>query len=502
MFNSGDKISVLKRKYSTPAQDELKNRIINLEKEVNILYLRRDSMNADGSEKRQINELTKEIENSKKALNSLELHAKQAKRYRDNLRDNMKELKNKNKPSENAEIDTKSGRPRLEVHQPDLLKTIADIAMFGASAEERRRSEVVRSCKTLDELHARLLELGYKISRNALYIRLLPRRYNTLEGKRHVLTVPVKLSRPEADHHKAHPDQYFCIASIRNLETIASILGPYQVIFISQDDKARVPIGITAAKKQAPLLMHLDYKVSLPDHDFVVANQHKLIPSVYAGCSIKKNAMGKPEAVTYSGPTFIAIRSGKHSASTASSHAEDFRTLIEQESFKEIFRNEFGNVKPIIMISSDGGPDENPRFPKVISNAINHFHEYDLDVIIIFTNAPGRSAFNRVERRMAPLSRELSGLILPHDSCGTHLDSSGRTINKVLEKQNFRKAGEILAEIWSNMVIDNHSVVAQYVEPNPRSEQYVPPIPSQEWYSQHVRESQYMVQVRISINNY
>lgn len=42
------------------------------------------------------------------------------------------------------------------------------------------------------------------------------------------------------------------------------------------------------------------------------------------------------------------------------------------------------------------------------------------------TNAPGRSAFNRAERRMAPLSRELAGLILPHDRYGTHLDSQGK----------------------------------------------------------------------------
>lgn len=149
------------------------------------------------------------------------------------------------------------------------------------------------------------------------------------------------------------------------------------------------------------------------------------------------------------------------------------------------------------MISSDGGPDENPRFPKVISNRIKHFHDYDLDVLIILTNAPGRSAYNRVERRMAPLRRELAGLILPHDSCGSHLNNSGRTINKDFENQNFRKAREILAEIWSNMVIDNHNVVTEYIDPNPEAEQFVPPTALQKWYSKHVRESQYMVQVCI-----
>ena len=41
-----------------------------------------------------------------------------------------------------------------------------------------------------------------------------------------------------------------------------------------------MPIGITAANKQAPLLMHVDYKATLLDHDSVVAGGHKLIPSV------------------------------------------------------------------------------------------------------------------------------------------------------------------------------------------------------------------------------
>lgn len=92
-----------------------------------------------------------------------------------------------------------------------------------------------------------------------------------------------------------------------NLETLAFILWPQEVSFISQDDKARVPIRLTAANKQAPLLMHVEYQVTWPDHDWVVANRHKRISSVYAGIIIKKNQMGDPCAVSYSGPTNIAI---------------------------------------------------------------------------------------------------------------------------------------------------------------------------------------------------
>lgn len=109
--------------------------------------------------------------------------------------------------------------------------------------------------------------------------RLLPRRSNSTEGKRHVRTVPVRLIKASNDEHKKHDDQYFATNTINHLKTLAGSFGGDAVFFLSQDDKARVPIGLPAARKQAPLLMHLDYKITLPDHDFVVAAGHKMIPS-------------------------------------------------------------------------------------------------------------------------------------------------------------------------------------------------------------------------------
>lgn len=92
---------------------------------------------------------------------------------------------------------------------------------------------------------------------------------------------------------------------------------------------------------------------------------------------------------------------------------------------------------------------------------IHHFIKNDLDAVFVACNAPGRSAYNRVERRMAPLSRALAGIILPHEHFGTHLDSQGRTINVDLERSNFSHAGRALAEVWTDTVIDGHATVAE-----------------------------------------
>ena len=82
-----------------------------------------------------------------------------------------------------------------------------------------------------------------------------------------------------------------------------------------------------------------------------------------------------------------------------------------------------------------------------ISCATEYFCEHDLDAYFLATNAPVRSAFNRVERRMSSLSKELSGVTLPHDHFGTDLNHNNKTINEELELQNFEYAGEILAEL-------------------------------------------------------
>jgi len=258
------------------------------------------------------------------------------------------------------------GHPRLESDQTDLLEVMKSLAVFGGAAEDKRRSEAIRSCRTLDDLHKELKSAGFEISRSATYLRLLPKRGNSIEGKHHVVTLPVRLKRPESNLHSKHPDGHFCTASIFALEELASCLGP-SCFFLSQDDKCRVPIGLTACQKQSPLLMHLEYQVRLPDHDWVIAERHKLIPSVYAAIKVDRDHFGQRTAVGYSGPTYIAIRSGKHDSSTAASHAVDLDTVFGLDEFQKFIKTPAGEMKPVVIMSVDGGPDENPRYAKVIT---------------------------------------------------------------------------------------------------------------------------------------
>ena len=95
------------------------------------------------------------------------------------------------------------------------------------------------------------------------------------------------LKRPQNDLRKKQQDGVFCYNTVLMLKELAVALGPDAASWISQDYKSRVPIGLPAANKQDVVLMHLEYRVRLPDHDWVVASRRKLIPSGYVYCKIE-----------------------------------------------------------------------------------------------------------------------------------------------------------------------------------------------------------------------
>ena len=123
------------------------------------------------------------------------------------------------------------------------------------------------------------------------------------------------------------------------------------------------------------------------------------------------------------------------------SHAADFERLQQLPEFDQVMKDATGNMKPVVITTVDGDPDENPRHEKVIKLGIHHFLENELDCYCKAPNAPGRCALNMVEKHMAPLSRELAGLILPHDNYGSHLDNDCKTIDESWEAANLAFPG-------------------------------------------------------------
>ena len=377
------------------------------------------------------------------------------------------------------------GRPRLEVDQPGILEDLLRIATIGSACSDKRRDDLFRTVKTTDDLQKAITDLGYKVSRSAVYVRLLPRDQTTKEGKRHVKTIPVKLVKPDNNLRTKHKDRMFAAETSRTADTIAATMGPEACTHVSQDDKSSVHIGVTAAKKQQSLLMNMSVRVRLPDHDFNVGSRHLLVPSVMAACVIDPKS-----GVTYTGPTYVAIRSSKHNNSSAHSHHEDLKRFIEVDPELFMVKGSDHVVKPVLIKSLDGGPDENPRFLNNTHMACKTFQDLKLDLLMELTQAPGLSAYNRAERRMYHLSRALTGVVLPVDTYGTHL-RNGKTIDTELEVRNFEAAGEVLGKLFEELVIDDYKVTAEYISKPPQEETKTFKA-TPEFRAAHMFESQYM----------
>ena len=180
----------------------------------------------------------------------------------------------------------------------------------------------------------------------------------------------------------------FARSSIKALEEIPAILGSEEVILHSVDDKVKVPLAIAVAKKQTLLLMHMEYQMTLPNHDFVVGSKHKLIPSVIGDMKVVKSKDLTNDAVSYSGSTYITIRSSKYSGSSAFHHLRDINTARSLPEFTESFQNQHSREKKVMILTVYGGPDGNPRYPNTINYVIKYFCEYNLDGYFVATNTP------------------------------------------------------------------------------------------------------------------
>ena len=77
------------------------------------------------------------------------------------------------------------------------------------------------------------------------------------------------------------------------------------------------------------MVMHMEYQVTLPDHDFVVALQHKLISSVIGDVEVVKSRHLTNDVITYSGATYIGIRSGKDGATQQRIEHGKFRSHLD-----------------------------------------------------------------------------------------------------------------------------------------------------------------------------
>ena len=78
------------------------------------------------------------------------------------------------------------------------------------------------------------------------------------------------------------------------------------------------------------------------------------------------------DAVTYSGPTYCAIRSAKHSGSSAYHHLQDMKCIRLLDTFDGSFKNN-GEAKPVMFARSTEVWIKIPDIQKQLNATIDYF---------------------------------------------------------------------------------------------------------------------------------
>lgn len=241
---------------------------------------------------------------------------------------------------------------------------------------------------------------------------------------------------------KDHQDGEYCLALVRQMIDVFESMESGSCVLISQDDKAKIPIGTTAVGKTFRVVQSRNTGFHVPDHDFPAGSKHKFIPTFY----LMLSGTGTSES---DGKLACFIRPMLFAKSSAGSHINDVESMIKDAEISPYFVQDNGNPRPIWFIMVDGGPDENPRYWKTISHWVQFFKDHDIDYLSVRTHAPGQSAFNPVERSMCSFSSKLAGVILPAFSDGNHLSKDGKSvIDDQLAKSNMEKAYQDLYGFW------------------------------------------------------
>jgi hypothetical protein len=121
-----------------------------------------------------------------------------------------------------------------------------------------------------------------------------------------------------------------------------------------------------------------------------------------------QDAQGRDHVVTSrSGKLTIVNRSAKFMGSNSQTHMNDvYRIMNETE------RASSSEPKPILWIIADGGPDWNVKSPLALMSYGRLFRRLKKDVLGVSMPAPGHSRANEIERKWAPVTNLVAGVVL------------------------------------------------------------------------------------------
>ena len=140
----------------TPAQEEVKRKI-NIKNDISAgLCSKRDIGQLSTNDRNEILSREATLKKYKADLKQKELNRKQQQNFRSNQNRKLIEIEKQT----GEKLSKQSRDEEREAHNKELIASISRIAISGSAAHGRRRSKIIRTVKTLDELTESLNRKG------------------------------------------------------------------------------------------------------------------------------------------------------------------------------------------------------------------------------------------------------------------------------------------------------------------------------------------------------
>ena len=286
------------------------------------------------------------------------------------------------------------------------------------------------------------------IGRDSIHLLMKPPRKNTVRASRYKSLVDARVPRKRNNYREENGNQHFLFARVLYREEFVAKFNK-ECVFLSCDDMNKIKMGpATAVSRyhQQFRFFMTDDSPDFADHDF--PNPGYLITCSGYQILQQKESIDVDEVFTdpdlndftqhgdlenqseidmenrnennsefffdkigrkhyqrfTSGPALLTLRACKFVHSTAATHINDLKPIIEA------LKNE---GKGIFFIKVDNGPDWN------LLNLVNELYffrlwrDLGLDVLGIVSYAAKYSAYNNIEHLWSPMSRKLSSVVLP-----------------------------------------------------------------------------------------
>src|SRR5439155_19887001 len=97
------------------------------------------------------------------------------------------------------------------------------------------------------------------MSKSTLQNYMQPRHSGSREAQQHHHPAQIRLAAVGRNEMNEHIDGHYCLTSVKGVKS-------FDVVLISQDDKAKVPLGIAAVGRTFKTMQTINELISVPDH--------------------------------------------------------------------------------------------------------------------------------------------------------------------------------------------------------------------------------------------